>query len=107
MGQPAIKNEHPYISRVEGTCGGSPIISGTRIPVWAIIGYHFNLNYSVERIIEAIPHITHAQIYDALSYYYDYKDEIDKELELNNNDDYWKQMILTKRGLKKKVTYEN
>ncbi len=91
MGLPAKKIEHPYITQIDGVCGGKPIIAGTRIPVWAIVGYHFNLNYSVDQIIAALPHLTHAQIYDALSYYFDHKQEIDEQLNLNNDEEHWQK----------------
>ncbi|MFQ5863788.1 MAG: DUF433 domain-containing protein [bacterium] len=91
MGQPATKIDHPYLTRVRGVCGGKPIIAGTRVPVWVIVGYHFNLKYSIDQIIEIIPHISHAQVYDMLSYYYDHKDEIDEQLKLNTDEEYWKK----------------
>jgi len=91
MGRPAEKIDHPYVTQVDGICGGKPIIVGTRVPVWTIVGYHFNLKYSIDQIVEIIPRLTHAQVYDALSYYYDHKDEIDEQLRLNNDEEYWKK----------------
>ena len=35
---------------------------------------------SIEEILEGYPSITPAQLFDALSYYFDNKEEIDKEL---------------------------
>ena len=107
MGQPAFKIEHPHITRTDSICSGQPIIAGTRVPVWTIVGYYFNLKYSVDQIIEAIPHITHAQIHDALSYYYDNKQEIDDQIRINNDEEYWKKLIPTKRGQMQKGCYEN
>ena len=30
---PKIRTEHPYIVRVQGVCGGRPVIEGTRLSV--------------------------------------------------------------------------
>jgi len=88
-----IKLEHPYIVIEEGICGGSPIIKGTRIPVWTIVGYYKKLNYSVEEILEQMPMLSPAQVHDALSFYYDHKEDIDRELELNADEEYWKGQV--------------
>lgn len=77
------KTEHPHIIRAEGICGGRSVIKGTRIPVWLIAGW-FKDGCSPERIKQEIyPHLSLAQIYDALSYYYDHHDEIDSEIAAN------------------------
>jgi uncharacterized protein (DUF433 family) len=34
-----------------------------------------------EEILEKYPHLTLAQVYDALSYYYDHQEEIDRDME--------------------------
>lgn len=78
------ETEHPYIVRVKGVCGGRAVIKGTRIPVWLIAGW-FKDGYSPEQIQREIyPHLSPAQIYDALSYYYDHQEEIDPEIAANN-----------------------
>jgi uncharacterized protein (DUF433 family) len=78
-----MKVVHPYIEVKEGVCGGTSVVKGTRIPVWAIIDYYKLLNYSIEEILEQLPELTPAQVYDAFSFYYDHQEEIEKELELN------------------------
>ncbi len=84
---------HPYIERRKGVCGGQPIIRGTRIPVWAIVGYSKCLGYSAEEIVAQLPSLTLAQVYDALSFYYDHQEEIDRELELNRDERSWKRLL--------------
>jgi len=83
-----MKNQvvHPYIDVKEGVCGGSSVVKGTRIPVWAIIGYYKLLNYSIEEILKQLSELTPAQVYDAFSFYYDHQEEIEKELELNREE---------------------
>jgi uncharacterized protein (DUF433 family) len=75
----SVKIIHPYITQKEGIQGGKPIIVGTRIPVSSVVAYH-KMGDSPEEILEKYPHLTLAQLYDTLSYYYDYHEEIDRDL---------------------------
>lgn len=79
----ATKTEHPYIVRVQDICGGKPSIRGTRIAVWLITGW-FKQGYTPEAIQKMYPHLTLAQIYDALSYYHDHQEEIEQQIRDNN-----------------------
>ena len=84
MPSAAVKVKHPYVTRKKGVCGGKPAITGTRIPVWAIAGWR-RQGYSAERIQRGIyPSLGLAEIYDALSYYHDHKEEIDQQLAENS-----------------------
>lgn len=77
-----LKTEHPYIIKNPEICGGSPIISGTRITVRLIAGM-VKGGSSAEDILMAYPHLTFAQIHDAISYYFDHKAEIEQEIQEN------------------------
>lgn len=77
---PAAAPAYRYVTRVPGICGGRPIIRGTRVPVNAIVGSH-KLGMSPEEIAAALPNLTLAQVHEALSYYYDHMDEIEREIE--------------------------
>jgi uncharacterized protein (DUF433 family) len=79
------KAEHAYIERVEGIQGGRPVIKGTRIPVRSIVIYH-RMGSIPEEIQIKLPHLNLAQIYDALSYYYDFKDEIDQDIDADSEE---------------------
>ena len=68
-----------YITRVPNIQGGRPIIAGTRTPVKTIVGY-YKWGLSVEEILEGLPHLTPAQVYEALSYYYDHQEEIEQDI---------------------------
>lgn len=74
--------DHPHIVCIKGICGGKPIIKGTRTPVRSIVGY-YKLGMSVEEIVEGLPQLTPAQVYDALSYYHDHYDEIEQDVQRN------------------------
>jgi uncharacterized protein (DUF433 family) len=72
--------DYRYITRVPDICGGRPIIKGTRLPVQTIVGY-YKLGLDVEEILEGLPQLTPAQVYEALSYYHDFAAEIDQDIE--------------------------
>ena len=62
--------------------GGEPIIKGTRTPVRAVVE-NWRLGLSPEEIVIHLPHLTLAQVFDALNYYSDYQEEIDAFIEEN------------------------
>ena len=69
--------KHPYVTSAPEVKGGSPVIVGTRTKVIDIaIRYEFG-GMTPDQIIEQFPHLTLAQIHDALSYYYEHKSELD------------------------------
>jgi uncharacterized protein (DUF433 family) len=70
---------HPYVVQERGLSGVRPVVRGTHTPVRIIVGYH-KLGYSVEEILKGLPHLTPAQVYDALSYYYDHQREVEQDL---------------------------
>jgi len=70
---------HPHITRIPDVCGGRPIVRGTRIPVQSIVGY-YKLGMSVDEILSGLPHLTPAQVFDALSYYHDHQAEIEDDI---------------------------
>ena len=86
MTEPAEKIDHPYIVFDKDYCGGSPVIRGTKFPVRSVVNYVLRQGVSPEEIVGEFSHLTLAQIYDALSYYYDNKENIDREL-LENSEE--------------------
>ena len=74
--------EHLYVVREDGILSGEPIIKGTRTPVRAIVET-WRLGVAPEDIPSRLPHLTLAQVFDALSYYSDHQDEIDAHIERN------------------------
>lgn len=73
---------HPYIIHDGSILEGEPIIKGTKTPVRAIVE-NWRLGLSPEEIVIHLPHLTLAQVFDALSYYSDHKDEINDYIEKN------------------------
>ncbi|MCS7179298.1 MAG: DUF433 domain-containing protein [Anaerolineae bacterium] len=74
--------EHPYIVRVAGVVGGEPVIRGTRVPVRAI-ALHYKAGETIDEILEAYPHLPPAAVVDAISYYLDHQEEIERLIEEN------------------------
>lgn len=64
-----------YIIKKEGS--QEPIIQGTRISVRDIVE-NWKMGFSPEEIPAMYPHITLAQVFEALAYYQDHKEEIEK-----------------------------
>jgi uncharacterized protein (DUF433 family) len=73
---------HCYIVQNDAILGGEPIIKGSRTPVRAIVE-SWRLGLSPEEIVIHFPHLTLAQVFDALSYYSDNEDEINAYIEQN------------------------
>lgn len=71
---------HRYVEIDPSKYDGKPIISGTRVPVRALV-MHYRSGMPLEEILEGYPNITSAQLFDALSYYFDNKAAIDADLE--------------------------
>jgi len=62
---------------------GSPVIRGTKFPVRSVVNYLLRQGISPEELVGEFSHLTLAQVYDALSYYYDHKEAVDQDLEQN------------------------
>jgi uncharacterized protein (DUF433 family) len=65
-----------HIEITPGVCGGKPRIAGHRIRVQDIVVWHEMMGLSVDEIVYHYPSITLADVYAALSYYYDHLVEI-------------------------------
>ena len=79
--------QHAYIEVVEKITGPQAVLKGTRIPVSIIMGYLHAGETPASLVENIVPHLTLAQVYDALSYYYDHQDEIEQEL-CENTEEY-------------------
>jgi len=73
-----IRTDHPHIVRVQGVCGGHPVIEGTRLSVKLIVGWS-RMGMTPEEIAAQYPDVSTAQIADVLAYYRDHPEEIEAE----------------------------
>ncbi len=68
---------HRYITADAEILNGEPVVKGTRTPVRAIVEL-YRLGVSAEEIPSHLPHLSLAQIFDALSFYSDNSDLINR-----------------------------
>ncbi|MBI5052266.1 MAG: DUF433 domain-containing protein [Chloroflexi bacterium] len=73
-----ILTEHPHIVRIPGVQNGDAIIRDKVVTVQHLVLMTHRFGQTPEQIAkEWNPHLSLAEIYDALSYYYDHQQEID------------------------------
>ena len=77
-----VPTEHPHIERRPGVCGGAPVIRGTRIAVRHVALLH-NEGANVADVLATYPHLQASWVHDAISYYLDHREEIEREIEEN------------------------
>jgi uncharacterized protein (DUF433 family) len=86
---PSIRTEHPHIVRIEGVHGGRPTIRGTGVSVQTIVEQS-QLGRTPQQIVGDFDGVlTLAQVYDALSYYYEHENEIEQYI-IQNREALWK-----------------
>ncbi|MBI5092223.1 MAG: DUF433 domain-containing protein [Candidatus Hydrogenedentes bacterium] len=74
----ATISEHIAIS--PGVCGGRPHIAGRRIRVQDVVIWHERFALSPDEIVSLHPQIALSDVYAALAYYHDHRDEIAENL---------------------------
>ena len=78
--QRELEPAHPYVTLETSHGSTRAVLKETRTPVSVIIGY-IQIGLKAEAFAEEVhPALTQAHIYDALSYYYDHRDAIDREI---------------------------
>jgi uncharacterized protein (DUF433 family) len=80
----SVSKEH--ITKTPGVCGGRACIAGHRIRVLDVVVLHEKRGMSPDEIVDQYPGITLADVYAALTYYHDHRDEIEADFE---NDRKW------------------
>jgi uncharacterized protein (DUF433 family) len=99
------RTAHPHIVKIPGVCGGDAIIEGTRIAVWHIVNYYYTVKMSVEELLLNWNHLTPAQVFDALAYYHDNREEVD-EARWQNSYERWKEQHASNAAQPAKVASE-
>lgn len=69
-----------HIEIVQGAGGPKARIAGHRIRVQDVAIWHEKLGMSPDEIVDAYPTITLADVYAALAYYWDHRDEIERQI---------------------------
>jgi uncharacterized protein (DUF433 family) len=75
----------PRIVRDPRIVGGEPTIRGTRIPVRSIVLFQ-RFEGDLTHISEAFPRLTQEDVDEALDFYRENHDEIDRYIRENDND---------------------
>lgn len=68
-----------HIVKTPGICGGRACIAGHRIRVADIVVWHEKRGYCPEEIVAMFPGIALADVYAALTYYFDNRPEIEAD----------------------------
>lgn len=74
MSSTLLKTDHPHVVRIEGTCGGEPVIDGLRVTVRHVATLYLR-GETILEIASALG-LTEAQVFHGLSYFSDHRDEI-------------------------------
>lgn len=80
MASPTTVLAIEHIVQTPGVCGGRPRIAGRRVKVSEIVLWHRDSHWSAEKIASQFD-LTLAEVYAALSYYFDHAPEIDQQIE--------------------------
>ena len=70
-----------HVEATPGICGGKPCIAGHRIRVQDVVVWHEAHGLCPDEIVAQHPGISLADVYAALAYYHDHRDEIRKDME--------------------------
>ena len=74
--------ETRYVVRDPAILSGEPILTGTRTPVRALVEL-WRQGMAPEEVQNALPHLTMAQVFDALSFYSDNTAEVNGHIQRN------------------------
>jgi hypothetical protein len=85
-------HQSTLISKLLKKSPAPKLSSKVRTPVSIIIGY-VRAGETPESLVEKIlPHLSLAQVYDALSYYYDHQEQIEQEI-IENTETYGRNYL--------------
>ena len=70
----------PHIDSHPEKCGGKPCVAGTRVRVWDVVHEVERLGHTPDEVLQAFPHLTLADVYAAMAYYWDHRDEIEHQM---------------------------
>ncbi len=75
-----------HIVRNPEILSGEPVVAGTRVSVRTVVLMH-RLYKDVRRVREALPHLSHVDIEEALAFYQGNRAEIDRYIRQNDVDE--------------------
>lgn len=78
----------PHTAKIEihaNVCGGRPCVAGTRIRVRDIYVWHELSGQTADEIVSRFPQLTMSDVYAALAYYWDHRDELQQEMQAESD----------------------
>ncbi len=78
-----------HIEKTPGVCGGRACVTGHRIRVADIVAWHEKRGYCPDEIVALFPGITLADVYAALTYYFDNRQEIEEDFRKSDQAAAW------------------
>jgi uncharacterized protein (DUF433 family) len=73
-------NDQSRVVSSPGVCGGKPCVAGTRIRVQDVYAWHELQGLSADEIVSNYPQLAMADVYAALSYFWEHRDEILRQI---------------------------
>ncbi|MEQ8847263.1 DUF433 domain-containing protein [Botrimarina sp.] len=70
----------PHVDSHPDKCGGKPCVAGTRVRVWDVAHHIERLGETPDEVIQAFPRLSLADVYGAMAYYWDHRDEIEERM---------------------------
>ena len=80
----SVKTLDQHIETTPGICGGKPRVAGHRISVQQIVLWHDRMGKSADEIASEY-NLETSDVYAALAYYFDHREDIDKAIEDSAN----------------------
>ena len=78
---PDMESPTAIILKTPGVCSGQPRIAGTRIKVKHVYTWVERMGMTPAQVVAEYPHLTMAQVYAALAYYWSHQDEIQGDIQ--------------------------
>jgi uncharacterized protein (DUF433 family) len=70
----------PHVDSHPDKCGGKPCVAGTRVRVWDVAHHIERLGYTPDEVICAYPRLSLSDVYGAMAYYWDHREEIERQV---------------------------
>jgi uncharacterized protein (DUF433 family) len=74
-----------HIELLPGPGGDKPRIAGHRIRVQDVVVWHEKLGLTADEIVSAFPALTLADVYAALTYYFDHREAIEQQIQADRD----------------------
>ena len=77
---PPVRVHHPHVEVRDDLLGGSPVVSGSRVPVRRLWAWH-RKGVSVETLVKRYPSLGWAKVLGGLAFAYDNEELVEADLD--------------------------